>query len=245
MDIKSYAHVFVKLIPRKKRTIKQLFESDCTPLIVVLQSGIVLYTDENNKIFYHENTTKVKYKAYLNEHVTPPLIQLLNDDKIDNGIIIDATTGLANDLTLMTKFFPQSTFYAFESNFFIHMAIKWGFIFYYNELVQNEIDTSTIHFIYGSVEQHQAILQSSEVIYIDPMYEETIDTSNIASLVNFISYTPDRDAQLLDTIFKKFSGKIILRCHYKSQLIEKYQFNMQVRKYSKTHYGYRYINNNR
>ncbi|MFC6291452.1 hypothetical protein BHU61_04505 [Macrococcus epidermidis] len=240
-DVKTYSDVNYEVIERKKLTIKNLFEEDTTPVMVIQQTGVVLYTSDENKIFYHENTTRVKYKAYVTGNHVPPLIELIQDDSINTDIIIDATTGMANDLILMALTMENSIFYAFEDNFYIHFAIKWGVHFYFNVLEKNKLDISRIHFIYGSVVNHIGILNQAHVIYLDPMYEETVVTSNIASLVKVVTYDIESDRKLLNTIFEHFRGKVILRAHFKSSLIRDYQFTMNVRKQTKTHYGYRYI----
>lgn len=240
-DIKSYSDVTYEIVDRRKLTIKNLFEDDHTPVMVIQQTGIVLYTSAENKIFYHENTTRVKYKAYLSGNYIPPLVELLQDESVSSDIIIDATTGMANDLILMTLTMEASIFYAFEDNFYIHFAIKWGVHYYYNVIAPNKLELSRINFIFGSVVNHIDILKRANIIYLDPMYEETVETSNIASLAKVVSHDIECDRRLLDTIFEHFTGKVILRAHFKSSLIRDYQFIMKVRKQTKTHYGYRYI----
>lgn len=240
-DINSYSEVTYEVIDRRKLTIKNLFEDDLTPVLVIQQTGVVLYTSVGNKIFYHENTTRVKYKAYVSGNHVPPLVELIHDESINTDIIIDATTGMANDLILMALTMEDGIFYAFEDNFYIHFAIKWGVHFYFNVLEKNKLETSRIHFIYGSVVNHMGILNQSQIIYLDPMYEETVVTSNIAPLVNVVNHDIESDRKLLNTIFEHFRGKVILRAHYKSSLIRDFKFIMNVRKQTKTHYGYRYI----
>lgn len=240
-DINSYSEVAYEVIDRRKLTIKNLFEGDTTPVLVIQHSGVILYTSIENKIFYHENTTRVKYKAYVTGNHVPPLIELIQDESISSEIIIDATTGMANDLILMALTMDDSIFYAFEDNFYIHFAIKWGVQFYFNEIANYKLDLSRIHFIYGNVVNHIDILRQAQIIYLDPMYEETVEASNIASLVNVVSHDIKSDRMLLNTILEHFSGKVILRAHFRSSLIREFQFIMNVRKQTKTHYGYRYI----
>lgn len=240
-DVKTYSDVTYTVINRRKLTIKNLFEDDGTPVLVIQQSGVVLYTAVDNKIFYHENTTRVKYKSYISGNDIPPLVDLIQDESVNTDVIIDATTGMANDLILMAMTMKRSTFYAFEDNFYIHFAIKWGVRFYFKENAKNQLDTSRIHFIYGHIMHRLDLLQSAHLIYLDPMYEETITTSNISALVNVVKHDIKSDRKLLDTIFEHFTGKVILRAHYKSRLIHEYEFIMRVRKQTKTHYGYLYI----
>ncbi|MGK0554031.1 hypothetical protein [Macrococcus capreoli] len=235
-----YKNVIYEVIDREKLTIKKLFETCSTPLLVILHKGIILYTSRDNKIFYHENTTRVKYKAYIAGKDIPPLINLIQDPKVNQQVIIDATMGMANDLTLMALTMTTTTFFAFEENFYIHFAVKWGMLFHFNEINKGGIDISRIHFIYGNITNHIDIFSKANIIYLDPMYEETITTSNIASLRQVTEYNREQNIKLLNTIFKSFKGKIILRAHYKSHLIDDYGFNMTIRKQSKTHYGYLY-----
>ncbi|WP_414043122.1 class I SAM-dependent methyltransferase [Macrococcus sp. EM39E] len=239
-DIKSYHDVTFEVINRSKLTIKNLFDNNSTPLLVIQQTGVVLYTSIDNKIFYHENTTRVKYKAYQSKDHVPPLVELIQDEKIETKIIIDATMGMANDLLLMAMTMPDSRFYAFEENFYIHFAIKWGIQFYYQELYDGILKTERIQFVYGNILNNISILKEAGIIYLDPMYEETVETSNIASLVKVVTHNIQDDRQLLNTIFEHFTGKVILRAHFKSRLIHEYQFIMNIRKQTKTHYGYRY-----
>lgn len=239
-DIKKYEDVSFEVINRRKLTINNLFDVSTTPVLVIQKTGVVLYTTSNNKIFYHENTTRVKYKAYLSGDHIPPLVELVQDPSINANIIIDATTGMGNDLILMALTMPDSTFYAFEENFYIHFAIKWGIQFHYHELYDGDLDIARIHFVYGSVAEHLSRLKEADIVYLDPMYEETVETSNIASLVHVVAHNIEGDRLLLNTIFEHVTGKVILRAHFKSSLIHDYQFIMNVRKQTKTHYGYRF-----
>lgn len=50
-DVKTYSDVNYEVIERKKLTIKNLFEEDTTPVMVIQQTGVVLYTSDENKIF--------------------------------------------------------------------------------------------------------------------------------------------------------------------------------------------------
>lgn len=237
-DIKSYSGTTYEVITRKKHTIKQLFETSDARLLVVLHTGIVLYTNANNKIFYHENTTRVKLKAYEKQDYTPPLIQLVKDGRESPNVIIDATCGMANDLILMARVFPDCTFYAFEYDFFIHFAIKWGVWFHYREINKQLSLIDSIQFIYGSVTAHPNLFNAAQIVYLDPMYEQTIETSNIATLANFVDNSEEANQHLLDEIMNSFQGRLILRAHYKSPLFHKYPFEKVIQKRSKTHFGY-------
>lgn len=243
-DIKQYENVVYRVIERKKLSISSLFDIDESPLLVIQHDGIVLYTAADNKIFYHENTTRVKYKSLINQGNIPPLIEMFDKDS-EVKIVIDATMGMANDLILMALSLPGCKFYAFEENFYIHFAIKWGIIFYYAEINKDFLDTDRIHFVYGNVVNRIDILQKAQVIYVDPMYEETVKQSNIASLVKFVDHHLPNDYKLLNFICSNFSGKVILRAHFRSGLINDFGFKMNVRKQSKTHYGYKIVKNNK
>lgn len=232
-DILHYPNVEVEWVKRKKQTIKQMFQLDNTPLIVIEHTGPKLYFSPNDKIFYHENTSKVKLKNIEKHNQLPPLISCINKDKIDSFEYVDCTTGLGNDLSLVANYFKSATIKAFEKDIYTHLIVKWGIYFYDKDLYER------IQFIYGSIQESDINVFDADIIYLDPFYEDTIDVSNINVLVNHVrtdGYKKQNDA-LMSYLMQNIRHKLILRGHYQSDLFIKYPFERLIQKRSKTHYG--------
>lgn len=232
-DLLNYPNLDIKWIKRKKQTIKQLFQNDNTPLIVIEHTGPKLYFSPNDKIFYHENTSRVKLKNIANHHQLPPLISCINKNKDDVFEFVDCTTGLGNDLTLVANYYTQSSIIAFEKDIYTHLIVKWG-IYFYDKVLYDRIK-----FIYGSIQYVDINVFEADVIYLDPFYEETVDVSNINVLVNHVrneGYKEDNDT-LMSYLIQFMRHKLILRGHYQSDLFIKYPFDRLIQKRSKTHYG--------
>jgi len=78
---------------------------------------------------------------------------------------------------------------------------------------------------------------SFDVVYMDPMFEETIEES--------INFTPLRNAGLHDSLSDEWiaeakrvaKNRVVLKAHFKSPLFERYHFKRDIRLNSKFHYG--------
>lgn len=233
-DLQQY-NIQYQLTERKKRTIKSLFTNSTTPILIIQKNGIYLYISPDEKISYQESTMNIKFKEYKKSGVLPPLVQMIAEDENCTQRIADCTMGLGNDLMLMALTLPHAQFTAFEQNFYIHFSIKWSMHYYCNHINRDLKQAfDRIQFQYGTVVQSNTVY---DIYYVDCLYQNTIETSNINHLVKFVNNDEQNDDVLLDYVTSKY-GKVVLRAEYNSPIIKDYGFIMSVRRNTVTHYGY-------
>ncbi|MCO4095437.1 hypothetical protein [Macrococcoides canis] len=232
-DLENY-HSETRVIIRGKKTVKSFFSESDIPLLIIQKNGIILYTQIDNKISYQESTMNIKYKQYVKTGVLPPLVAAVSDNADASLLIADCTMGLGNDLMLMARILQHANFYAYEQNFYIHFAIKWSMNYYCN-VINPELSAAyhSINFVFGSIEQEAT---QFDVIYVDCLYKNTVDSSNISPLVTFLTGDKQNEKALLDDVVRR-DAKVVLRAEYNSPLISQYPFEMNIRRNTITHYG--------
>ncbi len=232
-DLENY-YSDTKVIIRGKKTVKSFFIESDIPLLIIQKNGIYLYTQIDNKISYQESTMNIKYKQYVKTGILPPLVAAVTDNARAPLLIADCTMGLGNDLMLMARTLQRANFYAYEQNFYIHFAIKWSMNYYCN-VINPELREAfnSINFVFGSIEQDDI---EFDVIYVDCLYQNTVDTSNISALVNFLTGDKQDERSLLDNVVQR-NAKVVLRAEYNSPLVSQYPFEMNIRRNTITHYG--------
>lgn len=232
-DLDNY-NTDTEVIIRGKKTVKSFFIQDDMPLLVIQKNGVYLYTQSDNKISYQESTMNIKYKQYLKTGMLPPLVAAVTDNASAPLHIADCTMGLGNDLMLMARTLQHAKFYAYEQNFYIHFAIKWSMNYYCN-VINPELRAAydSINFVFDSIEQDDI---EFDVIYVDCLYQNTVDASNISPLVTFLAGDKQDERSLLDSVVQR-NAKVVLRAEYNSPLISQYPFKMNIRRNTITHYG--------
>ncbi|TDM13252.1 class I SAM-dependent methyltransferase [Macrococcus lamae] len=219
----------VEIIPRRKRTIKELFKNDSSPVIVISHHMPVLYFSAEEKVFYHENTMRFKLKRFNKYGDLPPLIEILPVASSDAVTIVDATMGMGNDLMLMAHILIAAEFHAFETHPLIYFVIKEGIVKYHAADI-----TERITFHYGSAVRN-SLVSTADIVYADPMFETTIGQNSGMQVINR-QITTEHNEQLVSELVKS-SQCIILKAHFRSQLFVQFGFDVIIRKSSKSHFG--------
>ncbi|TDM04235.1 class I SAM-dependent methyltransferase [Macrococcus carouselicus] len=217
----------VEVIRRDKKTIAELFRESDVPLIVISHHLPLLYFDSSSKIVYHENTMRFKLKAFDKRGELPPLVNLMAVP-LDSALqIVDTTMGMGNDLMLMASMLKNCQFHAYEQHPLIYFVISQGIKQFHPALSER------IQFHYGTADS--AILRIADIVYADPMFEETVDQqSGMEVLHQVISY--DDNASFIRYLLQ-YSRLVILKAHFRSPLFEEFGFDVQLRKSTKSHFG--------
>ncbi|TDM15423.1 class I SAM-dependent methyltransferase [Macrococcus bovicus] len=219
--------VEVEIVTRGKKTIRDFFRVDATPLIVISHQLPQLYFDSDSKIVYHENTTRFKIKAFERRHEMPPLIDIMQVETSDRLTIVDSTMGMGNDLVLMASVLTQSHFHAFERHPLIYFVISEGIGQHHPALQER------IVFHYGTADAE--CLQAADIVYADPMFEETIDQQSGMAVLHRV--LPESRNEDFIRYLVKYSRCLILKAHFRSPLFERFDFDVKVRKSTKSHFG--------
>ncbi|GGB06011.1 hypothetical protein ERX37_02795 [Macrococcus hajekii] len=219
--------VEVEVISRMKKTINDFFKESTIPLIVISHQLPLLYFDSTSKIVYHENTGKFKLKAFYRRGEIPPLIQMMARP-LDTGLsIVDSTMGMGNDLILMATILEKSEFHAYETHPLIYFVISEGIKQFHPEL------SARITFHYGLADQK--VLQQADYVYADPMFEETIPQQSGMEVLH--DFAEQMDSTSFIRYLTDYSDIVILKAHFRSPLFQHFNFDVQPRRNTKTHFG--------
>lgn len=225
----------IEVIERRKQTINGLFKYDNTPLIVITKDVPVVYYSPQQKLFYHENTARFKLKRLKKNGEIPPLISALlksvNDpENLDAHIYIsEGMMGVGNDLMLIINAMPNAIVDTYERDLLTFIIISSGIMYYYDKDV-----TSRIHFNYGSVETYLENITQTHTLYLDPMFNESIEqNSGIQVLTEYASST---EKSVLHTLINS-SKSAVLKAPTNSSLFKELNLKTCVRKSATTQFG--------
>ncbi len=225
----------ISIIKRKKLTIKQIFKSNDSPVIVFENTGPKLYFTSEIPIYFHLDTAKVKLNMVKNQQ-QPILSEMINHitSKESSFNFVDGTMGFGRDSYLVLKQFPNVNVFSIEQHPLIHFVISEGM-----KLQLNNNELKRIHFINEDYNNWVKLNEEKvDILYLDHMFEKTLIES-------------DRMGELSNNILKiqeykpiKHYNYLILKARFDSLLFKELNVMQCLRKSSKTHYGLR-VNNSK
>src|SRR5699024_4622244 len=116
----------ISIIKRKKLTIKQIFKSNDSPVIVYENTGPKLYFTSEILIYFHLHTTKIKLNMVKNQQQQPILSEMINHitSKETSFNFVDGTMGFGRDSYLVLKQFPNVNVFSIEQHPLIHFVLS-------------------------------------------------------------------------------------------------------------------------
>ena len=223
---------------RNKRSVEVIKREAMDHVIVVGKNRMELhFLDEESPLFFHPNSAMFRIKRLMKGEGDPfcEACNLQPGDKL-----LDCTLGLASDSIVGSYAVgKQGLIVGIEGSRFLSYIVHKG-------LKQWETGMPTIDEAMRRInvhyEDHLEYLKTCEddsfdVVYFDPMFEETIEGSvGIEPLKNIAKYSPMKIETFVEA--KRVAKKrVVLKDHYKSSRFKQFQFGVNVRKSAKFHYG--------
>lgn len=235
----------VLYIKREKRSIKDLQHQHGEECLVVGKTRLELHKiGTAEPFFFHPNLAMLRLKRLLQGEADP----YLTAAGIHKGSrVLDCTLGLGSD-AIIASFAAGDTgaVVAIEADPAISCIVRNGLNHWQD--VQNEIQVAMKR-IEIKTGHHFDILktmpdQSFDVVYFDPMFEESILESNgIRGLIHFASREDVTEATLNEA--KRVAvNRVVLKDHYRSTRFNQFGFTFIKRKTSTFHYGFIETNTN-
>ncbi|PLT28413.1 class I SAM-dependent methyltransferase [Peribacillus deserti] len=228
----------VPYVPRRKRSIaglQQEYKEDC---LVVGKNRIELYErNQASPFFFHPNAAMLRLKR-IKKGESDPLIEAAD---FKRGMsFLDCTLGLASD-SIVASFIAGETgkVTGIEANPYLAYIVKQGLLQWDSGSIEYNQAMRRIHIQSGS---HLEILQSLDsnsvdVIYFDPMFEETIpESSGIQALSGFALHET-LSSEAVKEAMRVGNKRVVLKDHYKSGRFYEFGFTVLRRKTSKFHFG--------
>ncbi|GEK32977.1 class I SAM-dependent methyltransferase [Kurthia sibirica] len=230
----------IDVIERKKKSIKHLGEEQQAHLIVAGKNRFDYYPlGMTEPFFFHPSSAAFRMKRLAKGEVEP-FIEMANLHRGDR--LLDCTLGLATDSMIAAEVVgPTGRVVGCEANTNIAFIVQQG-LKNYDFIAENLPLLSAMRSIEVVAQNaidylKQQADDSFDVVYLDPMFEETIEEST--------SFQPLRYAGLHDEVSDDWireakrvaKQRVLLKAHYKSPLFKKYGFTRQDRPNTKFHFG--------
>ncbi|MBM7692553.1 16S rRNA G966 N2-methylase RsmD [Peribacillus deserti] len=236
--IQIAADLKVPFVPRRKRSIaamQQEYQEDC---LVVGKNRIELYEmTQDSPFFFHPNAAMLRLKR-IKKGENDPLIEAAD---LKAGMsFLDCTLGLASD-SIVASFIAGETgsVSGIEANPNLAFIVKRGLLQWDSANTDFNKAMRRINIQSGN---HVEILKSMDsksvdVIYFDPMFEETIKESNGIRALAGLALHETLTNEAIHEAKRVCSKRVILKDHFKSHRFNEFGFKVFKRKSSKFHFG--------
>lgn len=230
----------IEAVPRKKQSVKKLAEQYKAHIIVAGKARFEYFpygTEE--PFFFHPSSAAFRIKRVAKGEVDT-FIQMADLQEGDS--LLDCTLGLATDSMIAAEVVgPNGRVVGCEANENVAFIVRNGLQTYDYEAEKLQL-LSNMRNIEVVAENAIDFLKKQKnnsfgVVYLDPMFEETIEES--------INFKPLRQAGVHDEVSDEWireakrvaKKRVVLKAHFRSPLFEKYQFDRQNRPNTKFHFG--------
>ncbi|MFD0771524.1 class I SAM-dependent methyltransferase [Bacillus sp. CGMCC 1.60114] len=223
---------------RNDHPIYELHEQYKQDILVVGKNRLAIYpqgTEES--FFFHPNSAMFRVKRLMRGEHDP----FLQAAQIEEGMtVLDCTLGMASDSIVASYAVGEAgQVTGLEGNRYMAYLIEKGLqqwdagVTEINEAMQRITVKHTEHLSF----LQQCADHSYDVVYLDPMFEETVlESDGIRGLKHFALYNDITDETIKEA--KRVARKrVVLKDHFRSTRFEKHNFFVYKRKSSKFHFG--------
>lgn len=230
----------IPFISRKKRSVNDIQkENGNVDCLVFGRNRMELYRyEEKEPFFFHPNLAMIRMKRLLNGENDPFLIA--GDVKTGDSVL-DCTLGLGAD-SIVASFAvgENGKVVALEENQYMALLVANGLK---NWKDADESIISAMRRIEVIQADHYQYLKtlpnkSFDTVYFDPMFEETIQSSNgIKGLTHFAVHH-DLTAEIINEAKRVARKRVVLKDHFRSTRFQQFGFTVLKRKTSTFHFGF-------
>ena len=229
----------VEIIPRKKRSVRKMSEQYESNVVVAGKNRYEYYAyGAESPFFFHPNSAAFRLKRVARGEEEPFLIAC---DLQKGDTFLDCTLGMGSD-SLVAAFVvgEEGKVMGLEADKNVAFIVKNGMQVYdTSELPLTEcmrhiqvVHTNAVDFLKKQPNE------SFDVVYMDPMFEETIEEStNFESLRHAGSHIALSD-EWVNEACRVAKKRVVLKAHHKSKWFDQFGFERMIRLTSKFHYGF-------
>lgn len=226
-----------RYVERGKLSLAKMTSFHNCPVLLVTEERMELH-DLNgaSPFFFHPGSAMFRVKRLLNEEPDA----FVEACKLRPGMsFLDCTMGPASDsMTASFAVGPKGYVKSIEANPVIARIVKKGLSNWTegpDELLKAmrriDVTAADYHAYLQAIPDH-----SFDVVYFDPMFEETIESTGMMPLRAFASYS-DLTIDAVKEAKRIAKCRVVLKDHFRSERFAKFEFEQQIRKTSKFHFG--------
>ncbi len=228
----------VRYVPRKKRSVAKIGNLYQANVIVAGKNRFEYYAKgSSTPFFFHPDTAAFRLKR-LERGETEPFIESCGLQPGDS--FLDCTLGIGSDAIIASFAVGESgKVVGVEVDPIISYLVRRGLKEYETTDPVLKQAMERIQVIHAeAVEFLKKQPDSSfDVVYLDPMFEETIEESNnFESLREVGSHHPLTEEWVKEA-YRVAKKRVVLKAHFRSTHFEDLGFERKVRLTSKFHYG--------
>lgn len=224
--------------PRNKRSVRKMTEVYNANVIVAGKNRYEYFvTGADSPFFFHPNSAAFRLKRVARGEMDPFLkaVQLQKGDSF-----LDCTLGMGADAMLAAFTIGQEgRVVGLEANSNVAFIVKTGMVTYDTSELPLTACMKQIEVVQAEALKYLSNLPNNcfDVVYMDPMFEETIEESNnfeaLREAGSHIVLTED----WVNEAKRVAKKRVVLKAHFRSEAFEKYGFIRDIRLTSKFHYG--------
>ncbi|MDC2867034.1 class I SAM-dependent methyltransferase [Bacillus sp. BP-3] len=223
---------------RNDRPIYELHEQYKQDILVAQKNRLAIYpqgTEES--FFFHPNSAMFRVKRLMRGEHDP----FLQAAQLEEGMkVLDCTLGMASDSIVASYAVGEAgEITGLEGNCYMAYLIEKGLqqwdtsVTEMNEAMQRITVKNTEHLSF----LQQCKDHSYDVVYLDPMFEETVlESDGIRGLKHFALYNDITD-ETMKEVKRVARKRVVLKDHFRSMRFEKHNFFVYKRKSAKFHFG--------
>ncbi|MBB6452473.1 hypothetical protein HNQ94_000918 [Salirhabdus euzebyi] len=192
--------------------------------------------DESN-LFFHPNLAMIRAKRMFKGDEDP----LISTAKLTEGMsFLDCTLGLASDSIITSIAVGSSgSVMGVEGNPLLYLLAKEGLSSFSSG---NHLFDQAMRRIEVFHSDHLSLLQqtksdSFDVVYFDPMFHSTIDSSSGMNSIRGQAVKSELTKEVIKEAMRVARERVVLKDHWKSDRFAQFGFTQHKRKTSLFHYG--------
>ncbi|WP_342472530.1 class I SAM-dependent methyltransferase [Metasolibacillus sp. FSL H7-0170] len=228
----------IEFIPRQKRSVMTISHELQANVIVAGKNRYEYYVKgANAPFFFHPNSAAFRLKRVARGEMEP-LLEVCQLTKGDS--FLDCTLGMGAD-SMLAAFVvgEQGKVVGLEANRNIAFMVKHGMQTYDTAKLPLTACMRQIKVVHAEAIEflRQQPACSFDVVYMDPMFEETIEEANNFAALRQAGSHLALTSEWMQEALRVAKKRVVLKAHYQSPYFEQYGFQRFARQTAKFHYG--------
>ncbi|SFA44361.1 Putative SAM-dependent methyltransferase [Anoxybacillus pushchinoensis] len=228
----------ISYIPRRKRSIASIQQQIHEPILVVGKERLEIHFPHGQEpLFFHPNSASFRAKRILKGESEP----FLQATKLQRGMtFLDCTLGLASDSMIASLVVgEEGKVVGIEGSTYIAYLTKQGLRHWKSDICELNEAMRRIHVLHDDFSSflEQCEDKSYDVVYLDPMFEVSIEEADgVKGLKQAALYT-NLTEQHIEQAKRVARQRVVLKDHWQSSRFEQFGFFVYRRKTAKFHFG--------
>ncbi|MDC3416194.1 class I SAM-dependent methyltransferase [Aquibacillus salsiterrae] len=231
----SYSIRYIERTGVSVASLKDRYQAD---IVVVGKNQLYISPLQNGaKLFFHPNLAMVRAKRLFKGEADP----FIQATKLKEGMsLLDCTLGLASDSIIASiAVSERGVVTGIEGSHLLYFLIKEGLQSVSTTSKPFDQAMRRINVVHSDHLLYLKKLETNsfDVVYIDPMFQTGIDTSDGINVIREQTLSSDISFELIEEAKRVAKSRVVIKDHWKSKRFVELGFTQQKRKTSLFHYG--------